>query len=230
MSIVLCKCLYGIILAHRICWNTGQRRLGGPPVPSRRPARYLAHMSASSRIDVTRTHLELRGADTLRRAPAPARRLALHERRPIGAAEYRALYALVGERWFWRDRLLWSDAELDAYLASPDVHVWVLSVDGGTAGYFELRQHGTQSVEVMYFGLVPQFMGQRLGGWLLTRAAEESFALGAERVVLNTCTLDAPQALPNYLARGFTIVRDEHYLVELPDRPVGLTPNAEPKA
>lgn len=177
-------------------------------------------MSASTRIDVTRTHLELRGPDALRRVPAPARQLTVRELRPIGAAEYRALYSLVGERWFWRDRLLWSDAELEAYLASPDVHVWVLSVDGNTAGYFELRQHGTDSVEIMYFGLAPQCMGQRLGGWLLTRAADEAFALGVGRVILNTCTLDAPQALPNYLARGFTIVRDEHYLVELPERAV----------
>ena len=177
-------------------------------------------MSAPTRIGVTRTHLELRGPEALRRVAAPARRLTLRLLRPIGAAEYRALYALVGERWLWRDRLLWSDAELEAYLASPQVYVWLLAVDDATAGYFELRQHGTQSVEVMYFGLVPQFMGQRLGGWLLTRAAEEAFALGAERVILNTCTLDAPQALPNYLARGFTIVRDEHYLVELPERPL----------
>jgi hypothetical protein len=34
--------------------------------------------------------------------------------------------------------------------------------------------------------------------------------------MLNTCTLDAPQALPNYLARGFTITREERYSVEVP--------------
>ena len=32
--------------------------------------------------------------------------------------EYRALYTLVGERWLWRDRLAWTDAELERYLAS----------------------------------------------------------------------------------------------------------------
>ena len=35
-------------------------------------------------------------------------------------------------------------------------------------------------------------------------------------MVLNTCTLDAPQALPNYLARGFTIVSEEQYLLDVP--------------
>jgi GNAT superfamily N-acetyltransferase len=70
-------------------------------------------------------------------------------------------------------------------------------------------------VEIMYFGLVSAYMGRGLGGWLLTRAVEEAFALGGERVILNTCTLDAPQALPNYLARGFIIVREEQYQVEV---------------
>jgi ribosomal protein S18 acetylase RimI-like enzyme len=113
---------------------------------------------------------------------------------------------------------VWSDTELDAYLARPEVHVWLLSVDGAAAGYFELQHHAGGAVEVMYFGIVPSFFGRGLGGWLLTRAVEEAFALGGKRVILNTCTLDAPQALPNYLARGFTIVREERYLLELPER------------
>jgi hypothetical protein len=55
---------------------------------------------------------------------------------------------------------------------------------------------------------------------VLTRAAQEAFALDAARVILNTCTLDAPQALPNYLARGFTIVREDQYLLDLPETAV----------
>ena len=184
---------------------------------------------AWTRVDVPRTHLELRRRAALRPAAAPPLPVRLQPVRPIAAPEYRAFYAVVGERWFWRDRLVWTDDELDAYLAAPNVHVWLLSVGGQTAGYFELQQHANGAVEVMYFGLVPAFIGQGLGGWLLTRAVEEAFALGGERVILNTCTLDAPQALPNYLARGFTIVREERYLLELPERAVGSEPIAEPR-
>lgn len=176
-------------------------------------------LGASTRVDVTRTHLELRQPSALRPVEAPARPTSLRLVHPIDVAAYRALYALVGARWFWRDRLVWSDDELRAYLSAANIHVWQLEVEGATAGYFELRHHDTGPVEVMYFGLAPAFMGQGLGGWLLTRAVEEAFALGATRVILNTCTLDSPQALPNYLARGFTIVREERYLLELPDRP-----------
>ena len=172
----------------------------------------------SVRIDVTRTYLELRALDELRPVPTPNGSGSLHRLRPVSAGQYRALYGGVGAQWLWRDRLVWSDDELDTYLASPNIHVWMLTVATQTAGYFELQHHPGDTVELMYFGLVPAFIGQGLGGWLLTRAVEEAFALGAARMILNTCSLDAPHALPNYLARGFTIVREERYTVDLPER------------
>ena len=171
-----------------------------------------------TRVEVVRTHLELRDLAELRPAPLPAEAVALRLHRPIRAAEYRALYALVGERWLWRDRLVWTDVELDRYLSSPDVHVWTLNVGGVTAGYFELQRHHDATVELMYFGLVESFIGRGLGGWLLMRAVEEAFAIGARRMILNTCTLDSPRALPNYLARGFTIVREDRYVTSVPAR------------
>ena len=169
-----------------------------------------------TRVSVRRTHLELRRPEELRPGRLPAEPVDLRLRRGISPIEYLELYSLVGELWLWRDRLVWTRTELERYLASPDVQVWTAHVHGATAGYFELRQHADRTVEVMYFGLTPGFIGRGLGGWLLTRAVEEAFALGATRIVLNTCTLDAPQALPNYLARGFTIVSEDQYLLDVP--------------
>lgn len=181
---------------------------------------YVSPVSSpsSSRVEVVRTHLELRDIADLRPARLPAEPVALRLHRPIRAAEYRALYSAVGERWLWRDRLIWTDIELDRYLSSADVHVWTLNIGGVTAGYFELQRHHDATVELMYFGLVESFIGRGLGGWLLTRAVEESFALGGRRMILNTCTLDSPRALPNYLARGFTIMREDRYVTTLPTR------------
>jgi GNAT superfamily N-acetyltransferase len=169
-----------------------------------------------TRVSVRRTHLELGRPEDLRPGRPPTEPVRLALRRPISVAEYLDLYALVGELWLWRDRLVWSEEELERYLASPDVYVWSVHAGAATAGYFELRQHADRTVEVMYFGLAPSFIGRGLGGWLLTRAAQEAFALDAPRVVLNTCTLDAPQALPNYLARGFRIVSEDQYLLDVP--------------
>src|SRR5215207_1466990 len=171
---------------------------------------------AWTRVSVRRTHLELGRPEELRPGRLPSEPVELVHRRPITPVEYLGLYTLVGELWLWRDRLVWGEAELERYLASPDVHIWTAHLHEETAGYFELRQHSDRSVEVMYFGLAPAFIGRGMGGWLLTRAVQEAFALGASRIVLNTCTLDAPHALPNYLARGFTIVSEDQYLLDVP--------------
>jgi RimJ/RimL family protein N-acetyltransferase len=170
---------------------------------------------SNQRIEVVRTHLELSDLTALRRAPAPDDSVRLVRRRDLDPQQYRELYLAVGERWHWRDRLSWTNDELAFYLSLPDVHVFTLHLGDETAGFFELQRHQDARVEIMYFGLVSAFIGRGLGGWMLTRAVEEAFALRARRVVLNTCTLDAPQALPNYLARGFVIVREESYPVEI---------------
>jgi GNAT superfamily N-acetyltransferase len=166
---------------------------------------------------VRRTHLALRTPTQLRPpASAPALddvRLARRERCPVD--EYRALYRLVGERWHWRDRNAWPDERLAAWLAHPDVEVHVLEVGGAPAGYFELRRQESGWVEIVYFGLAEHAIGRGLGGWMLTRAVEAAWGMGARWVGLNTCTLDGPTALPNYLARGFAPYRTEEYLTVL---------------
>lgn len=164
-------------------------------------------------VVVRRTYLALRFPEQLRRAEAPAAAdLRLERRRPIDVDEYRALYRAVGEPWHWRDRLAWSDERLAAWLAHEHVHVWVLSVAEEAAGYFELHRQQDGGVELVYFGLRPEYVGRRLGGLLLTRAAEEAWRLDARYVWLHTCSLDGPAALPNYLARGFVPFRTEEYV------------------
>ena len=164
-------------------------------------------------ISAVRTHLAMRGIDALHPAPMPSLDITLTQE-PVTPAEYRALYAAVGSEWSWYDRLVVPDDELASYFASPTVQVWILRVSGETAGYFELKRHDSDSVEIVYFGLLPDFFGKGLGGWMLTRAIEQAFAMRASLVTLHTCTLDSPRALPNYLARGFVIAREEEYQVE----------------
>jgi GNAT superfamily N-acetyltransferase len=82
-------------------------------------------------------------------------------------------------------------------------------------GFFLLERHGAD-IEIKLFGLLPEWIGRRVGGWLLTEAVRRAWATGPARVILNTCSLDGPAALPNYLARGFTVEREEHQLRDLP--------------
>jgi GNAT superfamily N-acetyltransferase len=166
----------------------------------------------SRAVEVVRTHLELRSPEQLR----PARDSGLPARfvhhDPCPVDRYRRLYRDVGAAWHWRDRDSWSDERLADLLASPDVAVWECLVDDDSAGYFELARRDDGSVEIAYFGLVERFFGRGLGGAMLTRAAREAWAMGANRVWLHTCTLDSRQALPNYKARGFEEFFHETYV------------------
>jgi GNAT superfamily N-acetyltransferase len=167
--------------------------------------------------EVRRTYLELRSPTELRPATEPASPPRITRESPCSVDLYRALYRAVGREYHWRDRNAWTDEQLALYLARPEVVVHVVWQDGEPAGYAELLRHEDGSVEIVYFGLVRAAQGRGLGKWFLTRAVEEAWAMGANRVWLNTCTLDSPVALPNYQARGFVPYRTETYTVDLPD-------------
>ena len=167
-------------------------------------------------VTVLRTYLELRSPEQLRPAYINDPSVRFRRREGITVEQYRKLYETVGRRWFWRDRAAWSDERLAAHLAHPTIVVWECCVGDATAGFFELARHDDGSIEIAYFGLVPEFIGHGLGKAMLTHAAEQAWAAGANRVWLHTCTLDSPHALPNYKARGFEEVRTETYEYALP--------------
>ncbi|MGH9311614.1 MAG: GNAT family N-acetyltransferase [Vicinamibacterales bacterium] len=159
----------------------------------------------------TRTYLEQRSRDDLRSVPSPGEDVTVLQADECAPSLWRRLYREVGSAYLWVDRLGWTDADIRAYLADPAVSLWVLSVNGGVAGYFELRKHPDDSIEIAYFGLLPAYLGRGLGKYLLSEAATRAWALQPARVWLHTSTLDHAAALPNYLARGFSIVRTEEY-------------------
>ena len=168
------------------------------------------------RVEVTRTYLELLSPGDLVAAPSPDPRLRLERLEECPASFHRYLYAEVGRAYHWVDRLGWTDEETLAYLASPAVSLWVLYCAGAPAGYFELKRYEDGSVEIAYFGLLPEFTRRGLGKHLLTEAVRLAWADGARRVWLHTCTLDDPAALPNYVARGFRPYKTEGYAADVP--------------
>lgn len=162
-------------------------------------------------VQVTRTYLEMLSPADLRpgRSDDPLVRI---EPQPDCSIElFRWLYAEVGRNYHWVDRLPWADEQIQTHLEQPENSVWLMTYDGETAGYYELRKCEDGSTELAYFGLLPTFLGRGLGKHLLTSAVEQAWKDGAQRVWLHTCTLDDPAALPNYLSRGFKPFKTEEY-------------------
>lgn len=153
----------------------------------------------------------MRTPSELLSAPPPSADVVLERADGCEPSLWRHLYTEVGREYHWVDRLAWTDEEIARYLADPALELWILKEADTPAGYFELRMDADHAVEIAYFGLMPAAVGRGLGKYLLTRAVQRAWERGAHRVWLHTSSLDHSSALPNYLARGFTIWKQDTY-------------------
>jgi GNAT superfamily N-acetyltransferase len=129
----------------------------------------------------------------------------------------RFLYTAVGSRWSWQSRQVWSDAEWRLALERPGTELWMSWYRGRPTGYVELAggEGDGETTRICYLGLLPGFCGHGLGGQLLADATRRAWTVHLRtrtlppvgRVELDTCELDSPAALANYLARGYRLVR-----------------------
>ena len=119
-------------------------------------------------------------------------------------------YKEVGRDFFWRDRLKWRDQDWLDYINNDFFKLYILKYNNKFAGYYELLYDPkNSSMEIPYFGIFKEFYGKGIGGYLLTHAILSSFEQKINKVWVHTCTLDHPNALKNYLARGMKIFKTE---------------------
>ena len=165
-------------------------------------------------MQATRTYLELTSPDQFRPALGEFSDLVVERVQQPTPALYRDCYRTVGEPYHWYDRRDWSDEQIRAHLAQPDITLHVATRNGALAGWYELRRVPEDgSAEIAYFGLAPDAIGRGLGKHLLSAAVRDAWAMNPTRVWLHTCTLDHPHALPNYEKRGFVRYKTEEYEV-----------------
>lgn len=128
---------------------------------------------------------------------------------PIEVNQYRQLYYGVGKQWNWLDRMVMPDQELENLINANSTEVYSVSIEGITAGFAEFMQTNN-FVEIVYFGLFPEFIGKGVGKQFLQAVVEKAWAYDPTWIQLNTCELDHPNALPVYLKVGFSLVREEN--------------------
>ena len=117
------------------------------------------------------------------------------------------LWKEVG-KGFWNERSKWSAEKWIGYLRQRNVSFWILVIGDSDAGFFELTKDN-QQVKIEGIGLLPAFRGKGFGGALLSVATRKAYDWHASRVWLHTATDDHPNALPNYLNRGYRIYHEE---------------------
>lgn len=123
---------------------------------------------------------------------------------------YRYLYATVGTPYLWFARSQLTDEALATIIHDDAVEVLVLYLDGSPVGFAELDRRGGQDgnrsddVDILYFGVVPEHLGQGLGLRFLDRVVDHAWDEEASRIVVHVATYDHPRALMVYQRAGFT--------------------------
>lgn len=127
--------------------------------------------------------------------------------RPIDVRYYLELYQGVGLNCNWLDRLVMPESELEELINQEGVWIYLFFHEDDPCGFVELVE-GAGFVEILYFGLFSEYIGQGLGVSCLKQSVEKAWALEPEWLQLNTCELDNPAALDVYIRAGFKIYQE----------------------
>lgn len=162
-------------------------------------------VAGKGQIEILVTYLEMTGPPSGAALPPPCAGLEVRRAVRPTLGFYRYLYGAIGADWLWYERKLLDDAELAAILHDPAVEVNVLWAQGVPAGLAELDFRDPPDVQLAYFGVLPEFIGQGLGRFLLDWAVHHAWRARPRRFWVHTCDLDHPRALGVYQKAGFVI-------------------------
>ena len=159
---------------------------------------------------IFRNYLEIKSLEDFKEVEAPSQYSFVELLNPKDFQLNKFFYKNVGKNHRWIDRLIWTDLNWIEYVSNKKLFTYVLKEKNEIAGYYELLFYeNNKEAEIAYFGILEEYLGKKLGGYLLSEAIKNSFNQGAKRVWVHTCSLDHENALKNYLARGMKVFKTE---------------------
>ncbi len=159
---------------------------------------------------INRYFLEIKSSSDLKEVINKSKNYIINRLDPKDFQLNRFFYKNIGKKHEWFDRLDWSEKKWIEYVSNENVSTYILKHKNDLVGYFEfVLNQNKKETEIAYFGILEEYFGQKLGGYLLSFAIKESFLKGSKRTWLHTCNLDHENALKNYLARGMRIFKSE---------------------
>ena len=160
--------------------------------------------------EILRNYLEIKSLEDFKELKTPSQNISVELVDPKDFQLNKFFYKNIGKNYQWVDRLVWTDLNWINYVSNKNLFTYVLKEKREIAGYFEaILNESSKETEIAYFGILEEYFGKKLGGYLLSEAIKNSFILGSKRVWVHTCSLDHKNALKNYLARGMKIFKTE---------------------
>ena len=159
---------------------------------------------------IFRNYLEIKNLEDFNEVVRPSKNCSVKLLIPEDFQLNKFFYKNIGKNCQWVDRLIWTDLNWSDFISNEKLSTFILRDKEEIAGYFELLfNKETCESEIAYFGILEEYYGKKLGGFLLSKAIKYSFSIGSHRVWVHTCSLDHKNALNNYLARGMKIFKSE---------------------
>ena len=130
----------------------------------------------TKQIDVTITYLSQKERPPYQNYGAPHGRYSIVRCENPPLHYYRYLFDLIGAPYFWSTRRYMNDEELLSIIHHDDIYIYVLYIDGAPAGLCELDARpetvAEDMVQLRFFGLRPDCIGQNFGRWFLSNAIQ----------------------------------------------------------
>jgi ribosomal protein S18 acetylase RimI-like enzyme len=160
---------------------------------------------------ILRQYLEIKSLKEIKETVKPENSYSVELVEPSDFQLNKFFYKQVGKKYNWIDRLIWTDKNWIDYISNKNLLTFILKQEENLAGYFELILHDSKNeIEIAYFGLLEEYFGKKLGGYLLTEALRLSLNMDdIKRVWCHTCSYDHEHGIKNYLSRGMNIFKTE---------------------
>ena len=159
---------------------------------------------------ILRSYLEIKIQDDFKEVDKPSEGYSVKLADPKDFQLNKFFYKNIGKNYQWVDRLIWTDLNWIDYVSNENLFTYILKDQDEIAGYFELLlNQNNKETEIVYFGILKEYFGKKLGGYLLSEAIKQSFRMNFFRVWVHTCSLDHKNALRNYLSRGMKVFKSE---------------------
>ena len=163
---------------------------------------------------IFRKYLEIKSLENFKEVKKPSGNYSINLVDPKDFQLNKFFYKEIGKNCKWVDRLSWNNLNWTKYVSSPKLFTFLLQDDKQIAGYFEIIYEDiTKEAEIAYFGILEEYFGKKLGGYLLSEAIKYAFSKGANRLWVHTCSNDHKNALYNYLSRGMKIFKSETLII-----------------
>ena len=164
--------------------------------------------------EIFRKYLEIKSLKDFKEVKKPLENYLVVLVNPKDFQLNKFFYRNIGKKHKWVDRLIWSDQNWIDYVSDKKLYTFVMKDKDELVGYFELIFYqDTRESEIAYLGILENYFGNRLGGYILSEAIKKSFTLGSLRTWVHTSSLDHKNALKNYLARGMKIFKSETLII-----------------